>query len=55
MNNSLPNIKVVNALGYLLDQLKNTNDFKQKKIEEVIDNFLARLPQFMQGAIKAVA
>jgi hypothetical protein len=55
MNDSLPDIKFVDALVYLLDELRSTKNLNQKKIEKVIDKFLAQLPQFMQGALKEAA
>lgn len=55
MNDSLPDIKFIDALVYLLNELKKIKGIEQEKLERAVDNFMALLPQFMQNALEVAA
>ena len=54
MNESLPDIKFVDALVYLISELKELKQTSFEKIDEAINDFINLLPRFMQIALKQI-
>lgn len=55
MNQSLPDIKFIDALVYLISALKKINFDISEKLNELIDNFMTQLPYCIQNELKKVA
>ena len=55
MNDSLPDIKFVDALVYLISALKKVAFAISEKINELIKDFIAQLPYCLQSELKEVA
>lgn len=54
MNESLPDIKFVDALVYLISELKELKQTSFEKIDEAINDFINQLPRFIQIALKQI-
>ena len=54
MNESLPDIRFVDALVYLISELKELKQNSFEKIDEVINDFINQLPRFIQIALKQI-
>ena len=54
MNESLPDIKFVDALVYLISELKELKQTSFEKIDEAIDDFINQLPRCIQIALKQI-
>lgn len=54
MNESLPDIKFVDALVYLISELKELEQTSFEKIDEAINDFINQLPRFIQIALKQI-
>lgn len=54
MNESLPDIRFVDALVYLISELKELKQTSFEKIDEVINDFINQLPRFIQIALKQI-
>ena len=54
MNESLPDIRFVDALVYLISELKELEQTSFEKIDEVINDFINQLPRFIQIALKQI-
>ena len=54
MNESLPDIKFVDALVYLISELKELKQTSFEKIDEAIDDFISQLPRCIQIALKQI-
>lgn len=54
MNESLPDIRFVDALVYLISELKKLKQNSFEKIDEVINDFINQLPRFIQIALKQI-
>lgn len=55
MNDSLPDIKFVDALVYLISALKKVAFAVSEKINELINDFIAQLPSCIQSELKEAA
>ena len=54
MNESLPDIRFVDALVYLISELKELKQTSFEKIDEAIDDFINQLPRCIQIALKQI-
>ena len=54
MNESLPDIKFVDVLVYLISELKELKQTSFEKIDEAINDFISQLPRFIQIALKQI-
>ena len=54
MNESLPDIRFVDALVYLISELKELKQTSFEKIDEAINDFINQLPRFIQIALKQI-
>ena len=54
MNESLPDIKFVDVLVYLISELKELKQTSFEKIDEAINDFINQLPRFIQIALKQI-
>ena len=54
MNESLPDIKFVDALVYLISELKELKQTSFEKIDEAINDFINQLPRCIQIALKQI-
>ena len=54
MNEYLPDIRFVDALVYLISELKELKRNSFEKIDEVINDFINQLPRFIQIALKQI-
>lgn len=54
MNESLPDIRFVDALVYLISELKELKQNSFEKIDEAINDFINQLPRFIQIALKQI-
>lgn len=54
MNESLPDIRFVDGLVYLISELKELKQNSFEKIDEVINDFINQLPRFIQIALKQI-
>lgn len=52
MNDSLLDIKFIDALVYLLDQLKMIKGIDESKLANAVDNFMSLLSEFIQIALE---
>ena len=52
MNDSLPDIKFIDTLVYLIDQLETIKGIDEDKLTEVVESFMALLPEFIQMALE---
>ena len=50
MNDSLPDIKFIDTLVYLIDQLETIKGIDEDKLTEAVESFMALLPEFIQMA-----
>ena len=55
MNESLPDIKFVDALVYLISALKKIAFDVSEKINELINDFITKLPYCIQSELKETA
>lgn len=52
MNDSLPDIKFIDTLVYLIDQLETIKGIDEDKLTEAVESFMALLPEFIQMALE---
>ena len=52
MNDSLPDVKFIDALVYLINQLKMIKEIDEGKLTEDVERFMALQPEFIQQALK---
>lgn len=52
MNDSLPDIKFIDTLVYLIDQLETIKGIDEDKLTEAVESFMALLPEFIQLALE---
>lgn len=55
INESLPDVKFVDALVYLISALKKIAFDVSEKINELINDFIAELPYCIQSELKEAA
>lgn len=55
MNDSLPDLKFIDALVYLIEQLKKIKVIEKERLEQAIASFMLLLPEFIQAALKSAA
>ena len=52
MNDSLPDIKFIDTLVYLIDQLETIKGIDEDKLTEAVESFMVLLPEFIQMALE---
>ena len=52
MNDSLTDIKFIDTLVYLIDQLETIKGIDEDKLTEAVESFMALLPEFIQLALE---
>lgn len=52
MNDSLPDVKFIDALVYLIDQLKMIKGIDEDKLAKAVESSMALLPEFIQLALE---
>lgn len=55
MNDSLPDLKFIDALVYLIEQLKKIKVIEKERLKQAVASFMLLLPEFIQSALKSAA